>query len=236
MNLFYVNSEEVRPPHIRIRGQEAKHISKVMRYRTGDHIMVSDGSGNKYECQIGEITRSELNLKILNTKVEERPKPFLTICIGNIKKRDRLEFAVEKMTELGADRIIVFKGEHSQKESVRMDRLEASALAAMKQSLRVYLPQIVVEKSLQKAFTLLDDHDQLLMADEIASHDNSTVRAFEEHENKSIFIVIGPEGGFSEKERELLANRNAGIVSLGPKRLRTETAAIIATDRFKNRI
>ena len=196
--------------------------------------MVTDGSGKKYECEIEEVTRSELSLKILNSTTEERPKPFLTICIGNIKKRDRLEFAVEKMTELGADRIIVFKGEHSQKENVRTDRLEAAALAAMKQSLRVYLPQIVVEKSLQTALALLNDHDKLLMADEIADHENSLTQDLDDHE--SIFIAIGPEGGFSEKERELLAGRAAGIVSLGPKRLRTETAAITATDRFKNRL
>lgn len=233
MNLFYIDPKEIRPPQITIKGQEAKHISKVMRYEVSDRIMLTDGLGTMYDCEIMGIDKDGIHLEIRDKDTEERKKPFLTICIGNIKKRDRLEFSVEKMTELGVDRIVVFNGEYSQKEKVRLDRLEAAALAAMKQSLRLYLPRIVVEKSLQSALALLHDQEQLLMADESSDQKNRSGHAYSDFD--SIFIVIGPEGGFSENERGLLTNLSAGIVSLGAKRLRTETAAVVAADRLKNR-
>ena len=232
MNLFYVSPADIRHPHIRIKGQEAKHISKVMRYSVSDLIMVTDGLGSRFKCEISTINGSEMDLKIIESSSEKRDLPHLTVCVGNIKKRDRLEFSVEKMTELGVDRVIIFTGEYSQKERVRTDRLESAVLAAMKQSLRLFLPAIQVENSLKDALSLCSDDEKLLMADETSTPENSNREQISK--SRSLFVVIGPEGGFSEKERKLLQERGAESYSLGKKRLRTETAAIVAADRLKN--
>ncbi|MEX0944789.1 MAG: RsmE family RNA methyltransferase [Balneolaceae bacterium] len=233
MDLFYALPEDIEGSHLTIKGQEAKHITKVLRYRVSDKIVVTDGMGTQFQGEISDIHQSAVTVSILSKQVEKRVEPFVTVCMGNIKKRDRLEFAVEKITELGADRIIIFKGEHSQKENVRADRLHAATLAAMKQSLRLYLPEIHIESSLKNALNYCESDDLLIVADETVDKMHQT-KAFRS-DKTSFFLVIGPEGGFSLRERELMDHHHAMKVSLGEKRLRTETAAVIMTDRFKNR-
>lgn len=234
MNLFYADPADIRRPHLRIKGQEAKHISKVMRMGVSDLIFVTDGLGCRFECKISSVSNNVIEALILESINEKRCLPYLTACIGSLKKRDRLEFAIEKLTELGIDRVIVFTGEHSQKVKVRKDRLESAALAAMKQSLRLYLPEIHVEISLESALKLRKEGDKLLLADELSSSNSGYNRMFPNCQ--SIFVIIGPEGGLSVNERKRLSDMGAESLNLGKKRLRTETAAIVAADRLKNLI
>lgn len=230
MNLFYASPIDVQPAEITIRDQEAIHITKVLRFQKGDQLHVTDGVGNLYQCEISDIQRSTVDCSIIDKKSEVRSTPFITLCIGNIKKRDRLEFAAEKATELGVDRLIIFRGDHSQKEKIRKDRIESTVLSAMKQSIRLFLPEILFEESLKSVLQHQKEGELLLMADE------TTDSMFETNQSeKSLFMVVGPEGGFSQKERELLKENSAHCFTLGNKRLRTETAAIIMVDRFKNR-
>tara|TARA_R100001143_G_C3361367_1_gene137096 strand:- start:32772 stop:33467 length:696 start_codon:yes stop_codon:yes gene_type:complete len=230
MNLFYAVPNDIQPSGITIRDQEAVHIVKVLRFQPGDQLHVTDGVGNLYLCEIRDIQKTDVNLSILDKKSEIRSTPFTTLCIGNIKKRDRLEFAAEKATELGVDRLIIFRGDHSQKDKIRKDRIQSTVLSAMKQSVRFFLPDIIFEDSLKKVLEYHKEGDLLLMADE------TTDSILDNHRSEyPVFMIVGPEGGFSKNERELLKNYNAHRLSLGNKRLRTETAAIIMVDRFKNR-
>lgn len=230
MNLFYALPKEIRQTEITIRDQEAVHITKVLRFHIGDKLHVTDGIGNLYFCEIRSFGKSNVDLFIVDKKSEERSAPFITLCVGNIKKRDRLEFAAEKATEMGVDRLIIFRGDHSQKEKIRKERIEATVLSAMKQSCRLYLPEILFEESLKSVMGHKKEGDQLLMADETS---NSELKA---DRGKNLFLIVGPEGGFSKNEREILRENNAHRLSLGNKRLRTETAAIIMVDRFKVRM
>lgn len=229
MNLFYTHPDDVQLPEITIRDQEALHIAKVLRYKKGDILHITDGLGNLYQGIIQEIRKSVVEVSLLDNRSEKRGDPYISLCIGNIKNRDRLEFAVEKATELGVDRIIIFQGDHSQKGNIRKDRIESTVLAAMKQSLRVFLPDIIVEESLVDLLHHLKKEDKLLMADETSDAVGEI-----QQDGDSLFLVVGPEGGFSKNEREILKKAGAIRVSLGTKRLRTETAAIIMTERYKN--
>lgn len=228
MNLFYSPAHLIQPPNIRIEGQEALHALKVLRYKKGDQIYVTDGRGSLYKAQILETGKNYLTAEILKQTSEDREKPFVTILIGIIKKRDRLEFAVEKCVELGAGRIILYKGDHSEKQNVRIDRIEAAVLSAMKQSLRYYLPETIIKNSLEEAL-----HEagtgKVFIADETAntSEWNPTFPKTDQP-----VLVVGPEGGFSDKERALLKKSDPAYCSLGSKRLRTETAAIVMVHRF----
>jgi 16S rRNA (uracil1498-N3)-methyltransferase len=120
-------------------------------------------------------------------------------------------------------------GDHSEKQKVREDRLRAAAISAMKQSLRVHLPEIRVEKSLKNALNSVEKPYRIVAADETSGE-----TAFPATDETRFVLVVGPEGGFSEKERELMKNQKAAIYSLGKKRLRAETAAIIMVDRFRS--
>ncbi len=228
MNLFYVDPDNIIPPEIHILGQEAKHIARVLRYTVGESLDVTDGRGKRYRCTISGNSKEQVSVKIEETETEVRQEPFVTLCLGIIKKRDRLEFAVEKAVELGADEIILFKGSYSEKGNVREDRIRSTVLAAMKQSLRLFLPDVRVVNSLKQALESADEKAVIVMADETAGgHTEPVLQSDRYH------LIIGPEGGFSDGERDILKSRNATPYSLGPNRLRTETAAIVMTVRFK---
>ena len=228
MNLFYVDPENIIPPEIHIFGQEAKHIARVLRYTVGDSLDVTDGRGKRYRCIISGISKEQVSVNIEETETEVRQEPFVTLCLGIIKKRDRLEFAVEKAVELGADEVILYKGSYSEKGKVREDRIRSTVLAAMKQSLRLFLPDIRIAGSLEQALESADEKAVIVMADETAGGNTESVLQSDRY-----ILVIGPEGGFSDGERDILKSRNATPYSLGPKRLRAETAAIVMTDHFK---
>jgi len=228
MNLFYVKPEDVKGDRVVLRDQELKHAVKVMRLQVGDEISLTDGQGTLYSCKFQNLSKQTADLKILEKKNEEPETPELTLCLGIIKKRDRLEFAVEKAVELGVNRIVVFRGDHSEKQKVRIDRLENSILSAMKQSLRYYRPEVIVENSLFSALKNADPASAIVLADQQTSDQNISVG------KSKYLLVVGPEGGFSSDEIESLKSFGAISYSLGSKRLRTETAGIIITEHFRN--
>lgn len=233
MNLFYANPEDIHLPEVLISGQEAKHITKVLRFIEGDLLDITDGNGRKFSCKITRTYKDRVTAEVLENQSEKRRLPWVTLCMGIIKKRDRLEFAVEKAVELGVDEIVVFRGEHSQKQNVRIERLRDTALSAMKQSLRLFLPEVRVETSLIKVLYSMDKNSSIIAADETAGGSDTFENLTAGGDNVS--LIIGPEGGFSKNEHEELNHRGVARYSLGEKRLRTETAALLMVDRFKNR-
>jgi 16S rRNA (uracil1498-N3)-methyltransferase len=230
MNLFYTERSRINPPVLVLDGQEAQHVAKVMRHREGDTIHVTDGEGTIYRCEIRSLTKNSVSAEIQSTEQVPAELPHVTVAIGLIKKRDRLEFALEKCTELGASAFDVFRGDHSEKEKVRTERLEAAVLSAMKQSLRAYLPTVSLSGSLVEVLESAGQETEILMADE-----TETQSGFEKVMTgyNKVLLLIGPEGGFSKKERELIQKRGCKKVSLGNYRLRAETAAIAMTDRLR---
>lgn len=230
MNLFYAKSDDIHGNSILIEGQEAIHISKVLRHSKGDEILLTDGLGNEFNCKIINVEKKSVYLDILSTQSHPKSNPQIILCMGIIKKRDRLEFAVEKTVELGVSKIVLFEGEHSQKGNVREDRLESTAISAMKQSLRFHLPQVVVEKNISDAISKHTRNSILVLADETVEESNQV----EESLSDEYFLIVGPEGGFSLNEREVVKSFGPEYYSLGKHRLRAETAAIAMVDRFSN--
>lgn len=230
MNLFYANPADIVNSTITIRGQEANHISRVMRHSVGDELQVTDGTGNLFTCIIDHIQKDQLTAKIQSSEKSEKATPQVTLCMGMIKKRDRLEFAIEKAVELGVDEIILFVGDNSERTKVRIDRLEGVVLSAMKQSLRNHLPSVRFKKSLIDVIRLNPDDFQIVVADEKSGLSDEILSSG----ISNYLLIVGPEGGFSDKERQFLNSFNTITCSLGKKRLRAETAAIVMVDRFKN--
>lgn len=228
MNLFYVKPIDVQGKSIVIDGQEAKHISKVLRYSEGDQVLVTDGIGNEYDCRIINVKKKAVYLEVVNSEKHSEIKPKITLCMGIIKKRDRLEFAVEKAVELGVSKIVLFEGEHSQKGRVREDRLESTVISAMKQSLRFHLPKVIVEKNISDAVSKHAGNTEIILADETVLGSDRDKK----DQPNEYFLIVGPEGGFSSNEREYIKNFNPTFYSLGDHRLRAETAAIVMVDRF----
>lgn len=231
MHLFYAEPGDILESSLIVRGQEAEHIIKVLRHSVGDEIFVTDGIGKRYRCEISHFQKKSVFLDILQVEEKTVDRPSVTLCMGIIKKRDRLEFAIEKAVELGVSKIVLFTGDHSQKEKVRDDRLKATAIAAMKQSLRYFLPKIYIEDSLEKVISKHGNEQTIVVADETAVDHKINIQSKPE---QNYLLVTGPEGGFSTSEREYLSGISPKYYSLGKYRLRTETAAMIMVDRFAN--
>jgi len=232
MNLFYAKPNLIRRPLIQLEGSEADHALKVLRYREGDEIHLTDGLGTHFTARVSKTGRGHLWAEIISEEIIETAGPQVTILIGLIRKRDRLEFAVEKCVELGADRVLLFRGDHSEKQNVRMDRIESTILSAMKQSLRFTLPVTGLFNNLKDALEAAGD-GKLIMADETV--DEGKIEPIVKGAAINLNLIVGPEGGYSQKERSILIRAGVEAYSLGAHRLRTETAALIMVDRFSGR-
>ncbi len=231
MNIFYTPPSQINNGFIELLDQEAKHASKVMRAREGDTLTVVDGEGSRYQGIVRRITKKLVQLEIVDQQKILRTKPELILGMGIIKKRDRLEFAVEKAIELGASRICLFRSAHTIKENVRMDRLESIAISAMKQSLQNYLCSVDLFYSLDEMLNAVTA-DSILVAHEKVTKDEGRINFSEVDESDKTLLLVGPEGGFSSKEIDLFIDRGAKIVSLGKNRLRAETAAVAFLSQF----
>lgn len=230
MNIFYAPPSQISNGFAELRDQEAIHASKVMRAHEGDRLVIVDGAGGRYQGPIQRITNKSVQVKIEDKEKIAAPDPTLILGMGIIKKRDRLEFAVEKAVELGAAHICLFRSDHSIKENVRIDRLETKALSAMKQSLRAWLPEISFYQSFEELLNAFPDAEYLAAHEEVDAKENAgyTIKDI----NGKLLLLVGPEGGFSTRELDLLKEKDAELVSLGSNRLRTETAAIAFLSQF----
>lgn len=228
MNLFYTDPSRVTDKKLVLRQDESRHAVRVLRHTTGDSISVTNGKGSLYEAVITDITQEDITAEIKNEKYFKPDEPKLTLAIGLIKKRDRLEFAIEKCVELGISNIVIYRGDHSEKTGVRTDRIDSIILRAMKQSFRFHLPKAVTKNSLEDVLRS-EKFTGIIAADETKE---SQITAFTNVSGHHL-LVIGPEGGYSESERKLLGTFNADKISLGKHRLRTETAAIVITAKFR---
>lgn len=226
MNVFYCPPSRISSDSAEFTEEEARHASKVLRYREGDDICFVDGVGGWYEGTVGRILKRSLTGRITSRRKMPDSTPRLTLGMGIIKKRDRLEFAVEKATELGAGKIALFRSRHTVKEKVRKERLEKTALSAMKQSMRSRLPEIEVHPSL--------DHllESCRAARILAAHEKAEDGPVDTAGSDELLLLVGPEGGFSDPEIEQIREKGGKRVSLGMYRLRTETAALVFLSRF----
>lgn len=231
MNVFYVDAGNVTPTAFELTGQEAMHAAKVLRVRPGDEIYATDGEGNQFTGIVSAVGRNSISVSITQKEEIPKPMPEKVLAMGIIKKRDRLEFAVEKAVELGATEIVLFDSEHSEKAKIREDRLQAIAISAMKQSMRSWLPKIILMKSLEEVLQTYSSH-RTLMAHEQVGFEAGKADEFENSDEEKLLLLTGPEGGFSDKEVELARKNNAEVISLGKYRLRAETAAVAFLSRF----
>ena len=225
MNLFYAPPEQCSEDVIYLIDDEAHHAAHVLRYKTGDAISVVDGRGCWFDGEIISISKKEVSVAVkkITRLVEEKKLKQRVLALGLIKNRQRLEFAVEKAVELGSTELVLFQSKNTEREKVRMDRLDLIARSAMKQSLRAWLPEVRFISSLS---TLVDEYQDyhLLLAHE--KHGGAAEVNPDWLREDMIMVLIGPEGGFTEDEVKLLTQSGAELVSLGRYRLRAETAAI----------
>ena len=204
---------------------ESKHIIKVLRKKEGDNIFITNGLGYLFESKITSDSEKKCEVKITKKTFQE-PNSFYThIAVAPTKMNDRMEWFLEKATEIGIHEITPIICDHSERKVFKIDRAEKIIQAAMKQSLHFYLPKINEPITLSEFVKKEFDGQKF-----IAHCEETEKKSFQKEvlKNGKITILIGPEGDFSIKEINLARANQFIPVTLGNTRLRTETAALAA--------
>lgn len=225
MQLFYNSDIKQGDSTFFFDKEESKHIVKVLRKKESDKIFITNGLGFLFESEI--ITASEKKCEVKITKESfHKPTNFHThIAVAPTKMNDRLEWFLEKATEIGIHEITPIICDNSERKVYKIDRAEKIIQAAMKQSLQFYLPKINEPISYSQFVKQSFDGKKFI------AHCEETERKAFQNEvkpNEKITILIGPEGDFSTKEIKLAIENQFIPVTLGNTRLRTETAALVA--------
>ncbi len=206
--------------------EESKHCIKVLRLKKGDKVHITDGLGNLFETLIVDDNYNKCTLKITHIIPEFGKRNFnLHIAVAPTKNINRFEWFLEKATEIGIDTITPLICEHSERRALQRERQNKVITAAMKQSLKAYHPKLTEMIGFQK-FILQDIHAEKFIAYCSDNYRNSLKGEYNPGNNA--LVLIGPEGDFSINEVHAAINRGFKPVSLGPARLRTETAALVA--------
>lgn len=210
---------------------QAHYIFSVMRKRTGDLILIFDGNNGEWLASINEISKKNGNLLCIKQTKPQINTPDLWLYFSPLKKT-RTDFIIEKATELGVRKIIPIQTEHTNADRIRIDRLNAHAREAAEQCGGTYIPKILELQKLNEALKNFPSDRKLLFCDEELKQ--SKVK-FKSLAKGKWSILIGPEGGFSDIERNhLLALEFTHRISLGPRILRADTAAVTAISLWQN--
>lgn len=234
MHRFYVSDIDPTDRAITLDGATARQLKTVLRVEPGERIRVFDGSGAEWELEVDHIGKSEVATTLVSA-VHPVPEPEtkLTLLLG-LARPERIELAIQKCTELGAVRFIPVTSERVQGGNTgapspkRLERWQRIATEAAEQSGRATVPSIDQPMPLIEAVHhVIDSQPLLCMWEETSDHSQPLKRALGALEQQSnLAALIGPPGGFSADEATAIREAGASLVTLGPRILRSETAAI----------
>lgn len=223
MWLFYapcINDEMELPQ------EEAGHCIRVLRMKEGDRIRLTDGKGAFYDAVISSVTGKRCFVHIENKEVQEPLwRGHIHIAMAPTKLMDRNEWFLEKAVEIGVDEVTFLKTDHSERDVIKMDRIEKIAVSAMKQSQKATLPVLNGMTSLRSFIECGFEGDKFIAHCEPGSKALLQDAVVPGHDS---LVLIGPEGDFSPAEIDMALKAGFRPISLGPSRLRTETAALVA--------
>ena len=211
---------------IALDANQANYLGNVLRLGVGAELLVFDGLSGEWLAHIADAGKKRMTLAVDRQTRESESIPDVWLAFAPVK-RTQTDWLVEKSTELGVARLIPVMTQRTVTERVRLDRLESIAIEAAEQCGRTRVPQIVEPTSLKRLIEELDPARHLYFADEGGGEPVASTFA-----EGPALILVGPEGGFTEEERQLVRGSGASAISLGPRILRAETAALAALAAF----
>lgn len=225
-------------PAVIIKGEDVHHIVNVMRMSSGDHVMCCAKDGHEAECRIESLSKEEVVLSVVDWTGKNRELPIRVHIANGLPKGDKLEWIIQKGTELGASSFFPFEASRSvvkldhKKAKKKRERWLKIAKEAAEQSHRNKIPEVGGVLTFKGLLESLPSFDKCVVAYEESSKQGETSR-FQSvlkslSEGSSVLMVFGPEGGFTEEEIEALKEKGALACGLGPRILRAETAPLYA--------
>ena len=229
---FFVSEEQINGENAYIEGSDVNHIANVLRMKPEEELLISVKGDWDYLCKIVDIETDRVNLKVLES-MEQRELPVNITLLQGIPKSDKLEMIIQKAVELGVSEIIPVKTKRvvvkidEKKVGTKVNRWNAIAESAAKQSKRSIIPKVHEPMSIDNALEIVKDFGVKLIPYENADGIDKTRKILDNMDKtKNIAVFIGPEGGFEESEVEMIKNSGFEVITLGKRILRTETAGL----------
>ncbi|WP_432776722.1 16S rRNA (uracil(1498)-N(3))-methyltransferase [Brevibacillus gelatini] len=231
MQRYFVEPHLFHEHELTIIGDDVHHIVNVMRARIGDEILVSDGAGRTARARLVSFSAKEVQAEVIEMLQEERELPIRVTIGQGMPKGEKMEWILQKGTELGAYSFFPFSSERTivkldaKKEAKKLERWRKIVKEAAEQSHRAVLPELLAPVSFREALAAGEAYTHVAIAYE--KEGSTTIHEVLEQmaAGDSLLVLIGPEGGFSPEEVAQAENKGFLPVSLGPRILRTETAS-----------
>jgi 16S rRNA (uracil1498-N3)-methyltransferase len=225
MKRFYSNN--IQNNFIYLNDEEAQHLIKVLRGRIGNKVEVLNGDGKLYEGTISNIQKHEVQIEIIQVLKEEKENQHkLSIAICPTKNPSRLEWFLEKATEIGIANIYPVISDRTEKETLKHERLQQIIISAAKQSGQLFFPTLHPIQTLKELYEQPNLKFEQYFIAHCEDEKQHLKNLYQKH--KTALLLIGPEGDFTQKEIETAVNKNYIPVSLGNSILRVETAGVVA--------
>lgn len=222
---FYTNSALAVGP-VLLQGPEAHHLATVCRFSAGEHVILFNGDGREYSAEIVSVSRKQVALEVRSIDVPPRELGFRLEVAAPLPKGDRADFLIEKLTELGVTDFVPLRTQRSvvQPRETKLERLQRTVIEASKQCGRNVLMQIHALTEWSEYCRRME-----LPARKLLAHVGADPAVSQLATNEDVCVAVGPEGGFTEEEAEMAKKAGWQLVSLGPRVLRVETAALVMT-------
>lgn len=230
MHRFFIKQTDISNNNIIIEGEDVQHISKVLRLKEGDNIVLCDQQGTDYNVVIENISKQTVKTTIIDKEPSKGEPSMEVVLYQGIPKSTKMDLIIQKCTEMGITRIVpvfttrtIVKLESDKDEAKKVSRWTKIAEEAAKQSARGIVPRIDMPMNLEKALMDSRKLDVTLIPYELEK-DMSVKAALQGKTAKSVGFFVGPEGGFSTAEIDRAKQNNVMPVTLGSRIMRTETA------------
>lgn len=229
---FFIVGEINLRDTISLKDEERNHIVKVLRLKVDDEISVFNGKGKEYKALIKSIQPREIFCEIIEEIKRDTEAKLKIFLAFSIPKSDKIDFIIQKCTELGVYSLIPFQSEYTVVDYTgkdvdkKLNRLRMIAINACKQSLRNFIPEIIYMNNFQSCIEYLKNKKLKIILYESEKEAKIKDVLNEFHNPNDVAIIVGPEGGFTETEIEYATENGFKSVTLGRRILRAETAAI----------
>jgi len=230
---FYTEEINLATSQFVLNEETSKHVVQVLRMQDGEQLLLTDGKGNLFTAEVTDPNRKKCAVKILSTSTTAPSLIKKTIAISLVKNSNRLEWFLEKATEIGINEIVPLICTRTEKQYFRHDRMKSILVSAMLQSQQSWLPKLQeavkyneyvnnlsASEGVQKFIAHCEDGNKVQLTNQLMNNQTNKL------------ILIGPEGDFTTDEITLALQNDFVPASLGETRLRTETAGVVAATLF----
>lgn len=243
MPVFFLSPQSITPPTVSVTGELLTHLRDSLRIEAGETLLVADGRERRYRVEIASVTKSSVTGRIIDVFVRP-PKRAPALVLGQaLLKGEKMDWVIQKATELGVHSIVPVQTRHSIVK-LKADRVEAQitrwrriALEAAQQSEQWHVPAIETPQSWSSSVSAAQAHHLILILAERRDGIRSLASVdLPASSQTSLLVAVGPEGGWTQEELETAEAAGAIPITLGPRILRAETAAVTAIGILQHRL